>query len=176
MMKTYQQTPKCTRKVHTTSRRHHYIGLEMNVMHKIQQAARGVCHTEEYGDTAVLDRERSCMQRPGGRREHHHRAKPVTDSGLMQDSEPPHTAASASPVDISRAASIMLCAPAAHAVIMEWFGPLSPCLIAIWALAMFERTLGTKKGETLRELPDSTRAPEETAMKKRGACEQTRGM
>ena len=68
----------------------------------------------------------------------------------MQASAPPHTATSASPARIRRAASPMACALAAHAVTGAPSGPRKPWRIEMWPAAILARKLGTVNGDSRR--------------------------
>ena len=65
----------------------------------------------------------------------------------MQASAPPHTAISASPARMRRAASPMACALAAQAVTGAPKGPRKPWRMEMWPAAILARKLGTVKGE-----------------------------
>ena len=75
--------------------------------------------------------------------------------GVMHDSEPPVITTSAAPSRMSRAASPIACALAAHAVAMQRFGPVQPNCIAIVPAVAFAIIIGTRNGLT-RPAPLST--------------------
>ena len=68
--------------------------------------------------------------------------------GVMHDSVPPVITTSALPSRISRAASPMAWALAAHAVAMHRFGPVQPNCIATVPAVAFAIIIGTKNGLT----------------------------
>ncbi len=75
------------------------------------------------------------------------RPKAATETGVMGASVPPATTTSADPSRISRAASPIAFEPAAHAVVMQRFGPVQPLCIEITPAVAFGIIMGMKNGE-----------------------------
>ena len=68
--------------------------------------------------------------------------------GVMHDSVPPVITTSEVSSRISRAASPIACALAAHAVEMQRFGPVQPSCIATVPAVAFVIIIGTRNGLT----------------------------